>query len=78
MRPEWALAHPQLFSDEGEIRTPTPAGHDVLSVACLPVPPHRRMSDPDGNRTRVGQVEGLAVRTNITPSRKQASDTDGN
>ena len=26
----------QHFSDQREIRTPTPNGHDVLSVACLP------------------------------------------
>ena len=28
-----------LFSSQGEIRTPMPQGHDVLSVACIPVPP---------------------------------------
>ena len=32
-------------------------------------------SDPDGNRTRVGQVEGLAAIANITPGQ---SDADGN
>src|SRR6185369_9013165 len=29
---------PASKSDQGEIRTPTPKRHDVLSVACLPVP----------------------------------------
>ena len=27
------------FSDQGESRTPMPCRHDVLSVACLPIPP---------------------------------------
>ena len=30
----------QSESHEEEIRTPTPCGLDVLSVVCLPVPPH--------------------------------------
>ena len=31
----WTLSS-RLISDQREIRTPTPQGHDVLSVACLP------------------------------------------
>jgi hypothetical protein len=35
-----------VSSDQGESRTPTPPGHDVLSVACLPVPPLGRLTAP--------------------------------
>ncbi len=54
----------QLSSSQRESRTPTPAvGHDVLSVACLPIPPVGYLSsDADGNRTRVGEIESLAAK----------------
>src|SRR5450432_2754268 len=39
MRPCWKPDSSPLRSDQGESRTPTPLRHDVLSVACLPVPP---------------------------------------
>jgi hypothetical protein len=44
MRLHWALAPLRRLSlasssDQGESRTPKPIGHDVLSVACLPVAP---------------------------------------
>ena len=39
MRPCWDPGSSPLRSDQGESRTPTPKGHDVLSVACLPVAP---------------------------------------
>ena len=45
MRLRWALAHlrhgsPSDFRvTKGRVELPCPCGHDVLSVACLPVPP---------------------------------------
>ena len=39
MRAGWAPAAPAMMSSQGESRTPTPRGHNVLNVACLPVPP---------------------------------------
>ena len=44
---------------KGRLELPSPCGHDVLSVACLPVAPLGRVvSSPCGNRTRLFGVRG--------------------
>src|SRR5687768_18077550 len=44
-------------SGQGETRTPTPAGHEGLSLACLPLPPLGR--DPgDRKSTRLNSSHG--------------------
>ena len=59
MKASWAPAAPAIVSDQGESRTPMPYGHDVLSVACLPVPPLGHLfSGPCGNRTRLSSLRG--------------------
>jgi hypothetical protein len=57
----WAPAVPPIQVAKGRVELPRPHGHDVLSVACLPVPPLGHVSDADGNRTRVGEHERLAA-----------------
>ncbi len=41
MRASWAPAAPAIRVTKGRVELPRPAGHDVLSVACLPIPPLR-------------------------------------
>ena len=57
MRPCWEPDSSPLRSDQGESRTPTPEGTDVLSAVCLPVPPLGQIS-PYGNRTHLSSVRG--------------------
>jgi hypothetical protein len=65
MRLPWALAHlrHRLLRSldrvtKGRVELPSPCGHDVLSVACLPVSPLGRVNDPCGNRTRLCGLRG--------------------
>ena len=45
---------------KGRFELPSPYGHDVLSVACLPVPPHGHVQQPVRESNPPRQREGLA------------------
>ena len=58
-RASWVPAHLQDSSDEGESRTRMPQGHDILNVACLPIPPLRQGKQPVRESNPYHENEGL-------------------
>ena len=51
-----SLAHPHQSVAKGRVELPRHKWHDILSVACLPIPPLGCISSPYGNRTRAARL----------------------